>query len=99
MMMVQVPVVLLIKAVRPVSLFRTMLADGTGTGAVGTVGHCSIAAVLLLLVLLLLLQKEVMLLLVMGVGQPTATGCHTQLLLLLVTAGGQVLLTVVTSWH
>lgn len=99
MMMMQVPVVLLIKAVRPVSLFRTMLTDGTGTSAVRSVGYRSIAAVLLLLVLLLLLQKEVMLLLVMRVGQPTATGRHAQLLLLLMTAGGKVLLPVVTSWH
>lgn len=96
MMMMQMPVVLLIEAMRPVSLFRTMLAGGTGTGAVGTVREGSIAAVLLLLVLLL--QKEVMLLLVVGVGQPTATGRHTQLLLL-VTAGGKFPLTVDTSWH
>lgn len=93
-MMMQVPVVLLIKAMRPVSLFRTMLTDATGTGAatVGTVGHCTV------LLLLLLLEMEVMLLLVMGMRQPTATG-HAQLLLLLVTAGGKVLLTVDTPWH
>lgn len=94
-MMMQMPVVLLIKAMRPVSLFRTMLTDATGTGAatvVGTVGHWSIAVLLLLLLVLVLLQMEVMLLLVMGM-----TG-HAQLLLL-VTAGGKVLLTVDTSWH
>lgn len=95
-MMMQMPVVLLIKAMRPVSLFRTMLTDATGTGAatVGTVGHYWSIGVLLLL---LLLEMEVMLLLVMGMRQPTATG-HTQLLLL-VTAGGKVLLTVDTPWH
>lgn len=65
-MMMQMPVVLLIKAMRPVSLFRTMLTDATGTGAttVGTVGYWSIAVLLLLL--LVLLKMEVVLLLVMG---------------------------------
>lgn len=84
-MMMQMPVVLLIKAMRPVSLFRTMLTDTTGTGAttVGTVGYWSIA-VLLLLLLLVLLKMEVMLLLVMGMRQSTAS-CHTQLLLLMAT--------------
>lgn len=96
-MMMQMPVVLLIKAMRPVSLFRTMLTDATGPGAatVVTVGHWSIAVLLLLL--LVLLQMEVVLLLVVGMRQPTATG-HTQLLLL-VTAGGKVRLTVDTPWH
>lgn len=69
-MMVQMPVVLLIKAMlmRPVSLLRTMLlTDTTGTGAAtgGTVRNWSIGATVLMM-LLVLLQMEVMLLLVMG---------------------------------
>lgn len=97
-MMMQMPVVLLIKAMRPVSLFRTMLTDATGgtraATTVGTVGHWPIV------VLLLLLQMKVvvlLLLLVMGMRQPTTTG-HAQLVLLVI-ADGKILLTVDTSWH
>lgn len=54
-MMMHMPVVLLIKAMRPVSLFRTMLTDATWTRAttVGAVGYWSIAMLLLLLLVLL----------------------------------------------
>lgn len=94
MMMMQMPVVLLIEAMRPVSLFRTVLTDA-GAGAGGTIGHRSIIAAMLLL--LVLLQMEVMLL-VMGMGQPTATSGHSQLLLWM-TAWRKIRLTVDASWH
>lgn len=94
---------LLVKAVRPVSLFRSMLAASSGTGAVGraTVGTIGATVLMLLRMLVLLLQVQKMLLLMVWMWQATSSG-HAELLLLLlllVTAAGQILLTIDASGH
>lgn len=94
---------LLVKAVRPVSLFRSMLAASSGTGAIGrgTVGTIRATVLMLLRMLVLLLQVQKMLLLMVWMWQATSSG-HAELLLLLlllVTAAGQILLTIDASGH
>lgn len=96
MMTVQMPVMLLMEAVGPISLFRTMLAASASTGATSaaavtaaTVG--SGATVVRMGMLVLLLQVQKVLLLMVRVRQPTATG-HTELLVM--AADSQILLTV-----
>lgn len=93
---------LLVKAVRPVSLFRSMLAASSGTGAIGrgTVGTIRATVLMLLRMLVLLLQVHQMLLLMVWMWQATSSG-HAELLLLLllVTAAGQILLTIDASGH
>lgn len=109
MMTVQMPVmlllllVLLIEAVRPVSLFRSMLAASAGTTgvAVGAVVRSTATVLLVLGVrMLVLLQVQEMLLLM--VRQATSSG-HAELLLLLLllrmAAAGQILLTINAAGH
>lgn len=92
---------LLVKAVRPVSLFWSMLAASSGTGAIGRATVGTIRATVLMLLRMLVLQVQKMLLLMVWMWQATSSG-HAELLLLLlllVTAAGQILLTIDASGH
>lgn len=96
MMTVQMPVMLLMEAVGPISLFRTMLAASASSGATSaaaitaaTVG--SITTVVRMRMLVLLLKMQKVLLLMVRVRQPTAAG-HAELLM--VATDGHILLTV-----
>lgn len=97
MMTVQMPVMLLMEAVGPISLFRTMLAASASSGATSaaaitaaTVGSITTVVRMRMLVLLLLKMQKVLLLMV-RVRQPTASS-HAKLLM--VATDGHILLTV-----